>query len=279
MKWFRDIRIIPVVLVAIFGFAVLKIAGLVIDGGYVFDYDPQSTRQSWAQETFNFPGGRKTETADITGSVDEKKEEKSREEKSKEEKKEEKPKEEKKEEAARPAVAPAEGAKTEGASAAAAPGQPVSPSERAILERLQSRRQELEARAREIDIRESLLKAAEKRIESKVQEMKAVESRIATVSEQKTEADAAHFKGIITMYENMKPKDAAKVFDRLEMPVLFEIASQINPRKMSDILGLMSTEAAERLTTEMARRANPDKSASAADLPKIEGKMLQQRPN
>ena len=81
------------------------------------------------------------------------------------------------------------------------------------------------------------------------------------------------------MYENMKPKDAAKVFDRLEMPVLYEIASQIAPRKMSDILGLMSTEAAERLTTEMARRANPDKSASAADLPKIEGKMLQQKPN
>jgi flagellar motility protein MotE (MotC chaperone) len=266
MKLLRDIRIIPVVLVAIFGFAVLKVAGLVIDGGYVFDYDPQSTRQSWAQETFNFPGGNKTEAADITGSVDEKKEEKSREERSREE-------------AAKPAVAPPEVAKPEAAMAAPAPGQPVSPSERAILERLQSRRQELEARAREIDIRESLLKAAEKRIESKVQEMKAVESRIAAVSEQKTEADAAHFKGIVTMYENMKPKDAAKVFDRLEMPVLFEIASQIAPRKMSDILGLMSTEAAERLTTEMARRAGPDKSPSAADLPKIEGKMLQQKPN
>jgi flagellar motility protein MotE (MotC chaperone) len=272
MKSVRDIRIIPVVLAAIFGFAILKVAGLVIDGGYVFDYDPQSTKQSWAQETFNFPGGNKTEAAaDITGSVDEKKEEKSREDKPKEEKL--------KEEAAKPAVAPPEVAKPEGAAVMPAQGAPVSPSERAILERLQSRRQELEARAREIDIRESLLKAAEKRIESKVQEMKAVESRIAAVGEQKTEADAAHFKGIITMYENMKPKDAAKVFDRLEMPVLFEIASQIAPRKMSDILGLMSTEAAERLTTEMARRANPDKSASAADLPKIEGKMLQQKPN
>jgi flagellar motility protein MotE (MotC chaperone) len=272
MKSVRDIRIIPVVLAAIFGFAVLKVAGLVIDGGYVFDYDPQSTKQSWAQETFNFPGGNKTEAAvDITGSVDEKKEEKSREDRPKEEKL--------KEDAAKPAVAPPEVAKPEGAAVMPAQGAPVSPSERAILERLQSRRQELEARAREIDIRESLLKAAEKRIESKVQEMKAVESRIAAVGEQKTEADAAHFKGIITMYENMKPKDAAKVFDRLEMPVLFEIASQIAPRKMSDILGLMSTEAAERLTTEMARRAGPDKSASAADLPKIEGKMLQQKPN
>jgi flagellar motility protein MotE (MotC chaperone) len=271
MKLLRDIRIIPVVLIAIFGFAVVKVAGLVIDGGYVFDYDPQSTRQSWAQETFNFPGGNKTEAAaDITGSVDEKKEEKSR-----EEKKEDKPKEE----TGKPAVAAPEVARPEGALAAPAQSPPVSPSERAILERLQSRRQELEARAREIDIRESLLKAAEKRIESKVQDMKATESRIATVSGQKTEADAAHFKGIIIMYENMKPKDAAKVFDRLEMPVLFEIASQINPRKMSDILGLMQTDAAERLTTEMARRANPDKSASAADLPKIEGKMLQQKPN
>jgi len=272
MKSVRDIRIIPVVLIAIFGFAVLKVAGLVIDGGYVFDYDPQSTRQSWAQETFSFPGGNKTEaTADITGSVDEK---------PKEDKKDDKPKEERlKEEAAKPPVAPPEVTRLEGTVVVPAQGAPVSPSERAILERLQSRRLELEARAREIDIRESLLKAAEKRIESKVQEMKAVESRISAVTEQKTETDAAHFKGIITMYENMKPKDAAKVFDRLEMPVLFEIASQIAPRKMSDILGLMSTEAAERLTTEMARRAGPDKSASAADLPKIEGKMLQQKAN
>ncbi|MEI4583955.1 hypothetical protein WAC45_27075, partial [Klebsiella pneumoniae] len=47
----------------------------------------------------------------------------------------------------------------------------ISPEERAILERLQARRQEIESRQREIDIRESLLKSAEKRIENKVEEM------------------------------------------------------------------------------------------------------------
>jgi len=81
------------------------------------------------------------------------------------------------------------------------------------------------------------------------------------------------------MYEGMKPKDAAKVFDRLEMPVLFEIASQIAPRKMSDILGLMSPEAAERLTVELARRAGGDKSSASAELPKIEGKVVPQKSN
>jgi flagellar motility protein MotE (MotC chaperone) len=256
MKSFRDIRVIPVVLIAIFGLAVLKVAGLVIDGGYVFDYQPDSTKRSWAQETFNFPSG-KGDPADITGSVHEKP----------------------KEEAAKPVVAAPEVAKPDGVVVIPEQGQGVSPSERAILERLQARRQELEARAREIDIRESLLKAAEKRIESKVEEMKAVEARVSVATTTKTETDAARFKSIITMYEGMKPKDAAKVFDRLELPVLFEIASQIAPRKMSDILGLMSPEAAERLTIEMARRAGSDKSASTDDLPKIEGKMLLQKSN
>jgi flagellar motility protein MotE (MotC chaperone) len=79
------------------------------------------------------------------------------------------------------------------------------------------------------------------------------------------------------MYEGMKPKDAAKVFDRLEMGVLIEIASQIAPRKMSDIMGLMQPEAAERLTVELARRASGDN--KQPELPKIEGKMLSQKPN
>jgi flagellar motility protein MotE (MotC chaperone) len=263
MKSFRDIRVIPVVLVAIFGLAVLKVAGLVIDGGYVFDYNPQSTKQSWAQEMFNFPGGKKPEPADITGSVDEKPKEGAVKEAAA------------KEAGAKPTVAAPEVAKPGGVEQAT----PVSASERAILERLQSRRQELEARARELDIRESLLKSAEKRIDTKVEELKGVESRIGAATAQKSEADAASFKGLITMYEGMKPKDAAKVFDRLDIVVLYEIASKIAPRKMADILGLMSPEAAERLTVEMAKRAGSDKSASIADLPKIEGKLLPQNSN
>ena len=42
MSAFRDIRVLPVVLVAVLGLAVLKFAGLAIDGGYVFDYNPKS---------------------------------------------------------------------------------------------------------------------------------------------------------------------------------------------------------------------------------------------
>ena len=37
-------------------------------------------------------------------------------------------------------------------------------------------------------------------------------------------------------------------------------------------MGQMQPEAAERLTVEMARRSTGDRSASAGDLPKIEGR-------
>lgn len=264
-------------MVAVASLAVLKVAGLLIDGGYVFDYPSQPAKPpSWAQENLGFPGGASRDS-DITGSVEGKDEKKAEEGKASEGKAAESKSADAKAGEPKPA---APETKPDGVVYHPEEAQPgISDSERAVLERLQARRQELEARAREIDIRENLLKAAEKRVSSKVEEMKATESRISAANDQKAEADNARFKGIVTMYESMKPKDAAKVFDRLEMPVLIQIASQIAPRKMSDILGLMQPEAAERLTVELARRASGEKSTASADLPKIEGKVLPQGGN
>ena len=153
------------------------------------------------------------------------------------------------------------------------PGRRVSPSEQAILERLHERRSELDARTRELEMRENLLKAAEKRLEARVAELKDMESRVTSAVQQKEEGDAARLKNLVTMYENMKAKDAAKIFDRLDMRILVELSAQLNPRRMSDILGQMSPEVAERLTSEIATRSGAvEKPPPAADLPKIEGR-------
>lgn len=243
----RDIRLIPILLIATCCLVVLKVSGLLLEGGYILG-DDMPKPKSWAQETLGFPApGRMLDAPDITGSV---------------------PKKEDK-----PAVAAPEAVPPPPDNVVYPdPNRPITSSERAVLESLQARRQEIEAHAREIDIRESLMKSAEKRIEGKIEEMKATEARVSVSGQQKNEQDAARFKGLVTMYEAMKPKDAAKVFDRLELSVLFEIASQIAPRKMSDIMGQMQPEAAERLTVEMARRSTGDRSSSAGELPKIEGK-------
>lgn len=260
MKRRRDFRLIPILLVAIGCLAVLKIAGILLDGGYVLlsETPAQPKPLSWAQQQLNYPApasAKPTEPPDITGSVD----------------------------APKPKEAPSNVSQTRPSEVVVQGGgsqqtvqpmnQQMTPTERAVLERLQDRRKELETRAREVDIRESLLKAAEKRIETKVDEMKGVETRISAATQQKEEADNARFKSIVTMYENMKPKDAGRIFDRLEMAVLIEVASRMKPQKMSDVLAQMSPEAAERLTVELARRSGGvGMTNSVSALPKIEGR-------
>lgn len=152
----------------------------------------------------------------------------------------------------------------------------VSASERAILERLQERRQELDGRQRELDMRENLLRAAERRMEQRANELKELESRIAGLEQRRDEAEQQRFRGFVSMYETMRPKDAARIFDNLELAVVVEVARAMRPQKLADVLAQMQAAPAQRLTVELARR--PGQTASvdprqvpAAQLPKIEG--------
>jgi len=151
------------------------------------------------------------------------------------------------------------------------PGKINSPAERALLGRLQDRRETLDNRNKELDMRESLIKAAEKRLEAKVGELKDVETRIKTATDSRDKEEKERLKGLVAMYENMKPKDAARIFDRLDLKVLVDLSTAMKPITMSAVLAQMSPEAAERLTVELATRANAPKPQNAGDLPKIEG--------
>jgi flagellar motility protein MotE (MotC chaperone) len=110
-------------------------------------------------------------------------------------------------------------------------------------------------------------------VQAKVTELKDVETRINMAMGTRDKAEADRFKGIVSMYENMKPKDAARIFDRLELRVLIDVATQIKPPKMAEILAQMSSEGAEKLTVELANRASANpKSQNSDQLPKIDGK-------
>jgi flagellar motility protein MotE (MotC chaperone) len=83
----------------------------------------------------------------------------------------------------------------------------------------------------------------------------------------------ARLKGLITIYENMKPRDAAKIFNGLDDTVLVAVAAKINPRTMAEILAQMQPDVAQRLTVELASKtpSGPQSGSGPADLPKIDG--------
>jgi flagellar motility protein MotE (MotC chaperone) len=161
--------------------------------------------------------------------------------------------------------------------------QPVSASERAILERLGERREELQQKAREIEMRERLIENAEKKLEGRMNELKALEEKVDAAAAKRGDTEAGALRNLVTMYEAMKPKDAAKVFDRLAHDVLVPVVLQMKPAKMAEVLAVMSAEAAEKLTVALATRArglSPDgrNTGVAAALPVNELPSIDQAP-
>lgn len=143
----------------------------------------------------------------------------------------------------------------------------------AVLERLAERRKELEDREKEIDLRENLLKATEQRVEQRIGELKELEARLSAVDDQRAEEDTERLKNVVTMYESMKPKDAARIFNRLDMSVVVDVASKMSARQMALVLAEMESEVAQRLTLELsAKPVQPVADAGTdGELPKIMG--------
>jgi flagellar motility protein MotE (MotC chaperone) len=139
--------------------------------------------------------------------------------------------------------------------AAMEPPQSASASERALLERLGERRDELQKRVREMELRERLLDDAERKIQGRVNELKTLEEKAEAAATKRGDTEAGALRNLVTMYEAMKPKDAARVFDRLSHDVLVPVVLGMKPAKMAEILAVMSPQAAEKLTVSLANRA------------------------
>lgn len=149
--------------------------------------------------------------------------------------------------------------------------------ERAVLERLGERRLELDALEQQLAMREDLVNAAESRLNDRISALDELEAQVQSLVDEKNALEDQQFASLVSMYENMKPKDAAAVFDNLDTEVLLRLAISINPRKMSPIMAEMQTERAQSLTLLMAvdRSEATVTAASATDefseLPQIIG--------
>ncbi len=152
------------------------------------------------------------------------------------------------------------------------PGQELL-SEIEILQKLAERRKQLEERERQIQMREDLLRASEGRITKRIDELKGLEDQIGTAAAAKEQAKSQELADLVKMYESMKAKDSARVFDKLDIGLLAEIARQMNPKKLGDVVAKMTPEQAEKLTVELAnRRPKEVVRPPQAELPKIQGR-------
>ena len=158
-----------------------------------------------------------------------------------------------------PKAAAAEAAKSAPPPQAAVPtpseeaAPPVTDAERAVLLDLRQRRQELDARDAALAERESVLAAAEQKVSARVAELQALQKKLEAPDAARKEREDASWQGLVKLYEAMKPRDAATIFNDLDMPVLLQVVDRMKEAKAAPVLAAMQPDKARDLTAKLAQ--------------------------
>ncbi len=137
--------------------------------------------------------------------------------------------------------------------AAAPAAQPESRTEAQIQQEIAAKAQKKPVAAGEDPVlRQRLLEATEKRLDSKLGELKGLEGNLKRLTGERQEQADKQFASLVKVYETMKPKDAARIFERLDLKIQQAVASKMKEQKMAAILAAMDPEKAKTLTMELA---------------------------
>ncbi len=121
-----------------------------------------------------------------------------------------------------------------------------------ILQSLSARREKLEQWEEEVRMKENLLEATEVRISKRIEEIETLEKNVRELLEQYEKQEESNIRSLVKIYESMKPKEAARIFDEVEMPVLLMVVDRMKERKAAPILAKMNPLKAKALTVELA---------------------------
>lgn len=122
------------------------------------------------------------------------------------------------------------------------------------LQRLAERRELIEQRERELQQKEALVSAAEQRLDQKIGQMEDLEQELRALVEQYDAKKNAEIEQLVRIYTAMKPKDAARIFDNLEMSILVAVVTNMKETKVAPIISAMDAEKARQLTEELSSR-------------------------
>ena len=123
-----------------------------------------------------------------------------------------------------------------------------------VLSSLAKRRAQLDGRERDLDMRENLIAAAEKRVDGKIDSLKQLQTSIQTLLVQRDTEEQKQINALVKTYSSMKPKDAARIFNTLDENVALSVAALLKPDVLAPILGAMNSDAAQKLTVRLANR-------------------------
>ncbi len=133
----------------------------------------------------------------------------------------------------------------------------LSQAEVQVLQALSARREALDQRADSFSTQDELMAAAERRLNERMTELRALEANVNDLLGRLDEAQEQRLASLVDVYQRMRAKDAAEVFNGLDDGVLVQVASRMRQANLAEVMGRMDAARARQLTTMLADRARP----------------------
>ena len=131
------------------------------------------------------------------------------------------------------------------------PSSAFSQSEILILQELAERREALDIRAQAIDKRAIQLKVTEEEINKKLRQLQDYEAKLQKLVNTYSEQEKANIASMVKLYSAMKPQDAARIFNSLDMNITVALLKGMKPSSSSAILSQMDSQKAQAVTAEL----------------------------
>ncbi|HRO04450.1 MAG TPA: hypothetical protein PLS69_12680, partial [Terricaulis sp.] len=116
------------------------------------------------------------------------------------------------------------------------------------LQALSARREALDQRAESYDTQDELMAAAEQRLNERLAELRQLEANVNDLLGRLDEAQEQRLASLVDVYQRMRAKDAAEVFNGLDDEVLVQVASRMRQANLAEVLGRMDAARARELT-------------------------------
>jgi flagellar motility protein MotE (MotC chaperone) len=113
------------------------------------------------------------------------------------------------------------------------------------LFKLAERKKQLDTREEELNKLAAQIEKQKIEVSEKLAKLEETRSKISTALEEKIKVDDVKVDTLVQMYSNMKPVQAAKVFETLDEDLVIEILGRMKKKNAADILNLIKPEKAQ----------------------------------
>jgi len=118
--------------------------------------------------------------------------------------------------------------------------------------KLNERKRELDAREEELNRLEAELNTQKVELEKKITSLDKTRRDISSVLEERVQVDDKKVETLVQLYSNMKPQQAAKIFEEMDEDLAVDIVGRMKKKNAAEIMNLIKPEKAKVFAEKFA---------------------------